>query len=147
MTDENFLLQIEEYAKKLKANENSSENEGSATYEDNELEIDNLHQVIESFKEQLYAEKEKVKILNEPISYEDKIIESLKKNNGKEKAEESQKETKCRYWNRGYCRVGENCHFSHQKEDCQRHIQTGKCEDRKYQGRHTNPCRLLTDPV
>ena len=74
MTDEDLLLQIEEYAKKLQANENSSKNENSATYEDNELEIDNLHQVIESLKEQLYAEKEKVKILNEAISNKDKII-------------------------------------------------------------------------
>ena len=57
MTDEDFLLEIEEYAKKLKANENSPENVGSATYEDNELEIDNLHQFIEILKEQLYAEK------------------------------------------------------------------------------------------
>ena len=57
MTDEDFLLEIEEYAKKLKANENSPKNVGSATYEDNELEIDNLHQFIEILKEQLYAEK------------------------------------------------------------------------------------------
>ena len=93
MTDEYFLIQIEEYAKKLQANENSSENENSVTYEDIELEIDNLHQVIDSLKEQLYAEKEKVKILNEAISNKDKIIEYLKENKCEEKAEEGQKET------------------------------------------------------
>ena len=87
--------------------------------------MDNLHQVIDSLKEQLYAEKEKVKILNEAISNKDKIIGYLKENKCEEKAEESRKETKCRYWNRGYCREVESCHFSHQKEDCQRHLLTG----------------------
>ena len=87
MIDEDFLLQIKEYAKKLKANENYSETEGSATYEDNESEIDNQHQVIESLKEQLYAKKEKVKLLNEAISNKDKIIGSLKENKCKERAQ------------------------------------------------------------
>ena len=59
MTDEDFLLEIKEYAKKLNANKKSAEDEDSTISEDNELEIDYLHQVIASLKEQLNAEKEK----------------------------------------------------------------------------------------
>ena len=78
MIDENFLLEVEDYAKKLKANENSAKNQVSITSEDNELEIDSLHQVIERLKEQLHAEREKVKILNETISNKNTNIRSLK---------------------------------------------------------------------
>ena len=94
MTDEDFLLEIKEYAKKLNANKKSAEDEDSTISEDNELEIDYLHQVIASLKEQLNAEKEKVKSLNEIISNNNKVIESLNKNYYKEKAEESKNNPK-----------------------------------------------------
>ena len=85
--------------------------------------------------------KKKVKSLNEIISNNNKVIESLNKNYYKEKAEESQKESKCRYWNIGYCREGDNFHFTHPIEDCKIHLKTGECEDRKCAGRHKKQCR------
>ena len=39
---------------------------------------------------------------------------------------ESKIESKrCKWWNRGFCRVREKCSFSHVKGDCQEHLADG----------------------
>ena len=43
---------------------------------------------------------------------------------------------KCRYWNRGYCREGNNCNFTYKKEDCQIYLKTREYENRTCQGGH-----------
>ena len=60
MTDEQFLLEIEEYAKKL--DEKEVENEDTTNFDEDghELEIDHLHQIIEDLKVELNTEKKKV---------------------------------------------------------------------------------------
>ena len=57
---EQFLLEIEEYAEQLnKDSDNDKERDTTDSYqEEQELEIDNLHQVIDDLKLQLEAEKE-----------------------------------------------------------------------------------------
>ena len=35
------------------------------------------------------------------------------------KGHEEKCKIKCRWWNRGYCRVGERCKFDHPKDDCE----------------------------
>ena len=69
MTDEQFLLEIEEYAKKLKEDEVDNEDEDTTKFDedDHELEIDHLHQIIEDLKEELNTENTKVDNLKEII--------------------------------------------------------------------------------
>ena len=61
-------------------------------------------------------EKEKVSSLQEIISSHKKVIESFKYNKQEEITDKSKKILKCRYWNRGYCREGNNCNFTHKKK-------------------------------
>ena len=42
----------------------------------------------------------------------------------------------CRYWNKGFCKEGNKCQFVHPKEDCTKHINKEKCEDRQCEWRH-----------
>ena len=50
---------------------------------------------------------------------------------------------RCRYWNRGFCREGEDCVFYHSEEDCERFMETGKCNSRICQKRHRRQCRYF----
>ena len=111
MSDDKFLLEIEEYAKRLKETENNPEDKDSTNcYEDDtELEIDHLHQVIEDLKD-LKTEKSEVENLKEIINTKTKVIESLKENLNKDKNMKVQKSSRCKYWNRGFCKEGDKCH-------------------------------------
>ena len=130
-----FLLEIEEYAKKLKDDENHEEDKDTTESYDSEqeAEFDNLHQEIDKFKEQ-------VQHLNEIINSKDKVIESLKYSSEKDKTEEITKKVLCRYWNGGFCSEGDHCHYIHHEKDCRTYIKTGNCKDKKCQGRHRKFC-------
>ena len=96
-----FMLEIEEYAKHLKYDENHNEHkETTESFEDEqELEIDNIHQVIAGLKEE-------VQKLNDNINSKNKVIESIKDNSHEDKSENTPKRTVCGYWNKGFCREG-----------------------------------------
>ena len=82
--------------------------------------------------------------MNEIISNKDQIIKSLEDNTNNDKHEkEGPNHSKCRYWNRGFCREGRKCRYVHPNEDCKRYIETGNCEDRKCEGRHRRYCRYF----
>ena len=40
------------------------------------------------------------------------------------------KDTKCKFFNGGFCRDGMGCDFIHPKEDCQEFLDTGVCSSR-----------------
>ena len=64
--NEQFLLEVEEYTKKLREEAEKSEEGTIDSYgEGQELEIDNLHQVCDDLKQELEAEQAKVKDLDE----------------------------------------------------------------------------------
>ena len=60
MTDEQFLLEIEEYAMKLKQDKVENEDTDTSKFDedDREFEIDSLHQIIKDLEEELNTEKE-----------------------------------------------------------------------------------------
>ena len=145
---EQFLLEIEEYAKKLNKDSDSDEQRDTtdSSQEEQELEIDNLHQVIDDLKLQLEAEKNKVNDLNEIILNKDQLIKSLEDDTNTDRRDkEGHKQYKCRYWNRGFCREGSKCLYVHPSKDCKTYVTEGSCEDRKCEGRHRRYCRYFNN--
>ena len=61
MTDEQFLLEIEEYAKKLIEDGADNEGEGTTNFDEDEheLEIHHLHQIIDHLKKNLTQKRPK----------------------------------------------------------------------------------------
>ena len=145
---EQFLSEIEEYAKKLNEDADKYEdlNTTDSYQEKHELEIDNLHQVIDDLKLQLETEKNKVKDLNESISKKNHLIKSLEDNTSTDNYDrEEPTHSKFRYWNWGFCREKGKCQYFHPKEDCRRHIEKGKCENIQCEGRHRKYCRYFNN--
>ena len=57
------------------------------------------------------------------------------------KVEESKTKRRCRYFNRGYCKVGSNCEFDHSQGDCERHLGGEHCRERDCEKRHRKVCK------
>jgi hypothetical protein len=70
----------------------------------------------------------------------DKLDEIKIKKESKKEIKKNKKR-KCRYWNRGYCREGRKCSWSHPEGDCQEYLQDGRCRDRGCPRRHRKVCR------
>jgi hypothetical protein len=68
-------------------------------------------------------------------------LEEIKGEKENKKEIKPQKIRKCRYWNRGYCREGRKCFWSHPEGDCQEYLQEGRCRDRGCPRRHRKVCR------
>ena len=52
------------------------------------------------------------------------------------------KQSKCRYWNRGFCKERESCQFFHPSEVCLEYCENGSCsEGRNCQRRHPQSCK------
>ena len=146
MSDEQFLIEIEEYSKKLNKNMEDSEEVATINGDDQELEIDSLHQVVNELKEELEAAKTKVNDLNEIIVNKEKIIKSLEDSKNKESNDDGRpKHSKCRYWNRGFCREGYECQYVRYKEDCETYLDDRRCEDRHCERRHRRQCRYYSN--
>ena len=47
----------------------------------------------------------------------------------------------CNFWNKGYCKEGNKCLFSHEAEDCHEHLKTGRCSDPWCKHRHRADCK------
>ena len=111
-----------------------------------ELEIDSLHQVVNDLKEELEVARTKVKDLNEIILNKEKIIKYLENCKNKENTYDcSAKQSKGRYWNCGFCRLGDKCQYVHCKEDCKTHLDKGSCQDRHCERRHIRHCRYFNN--
>ena len=72
MSDEQFLLEIDEYSKKLYDYMEDSEEVATLHGDEQELEFDSLHQVANNLKEELEAAKTIVRDLNEIIVNKEK---------------------------------------------------------------------------
>lgn len=64
MTDEQFLLEIEEYTKKLKEDDSHEEDKEVQDFieDDMDSEIDNVHQIIVDLKEEIETENIKFRV-------------------------------------------------------------------------------------
>ena len=143
---EDFLKEIEEYQYHGKIREDTDDEDGSTSNNDDETktELDNMKQYIEDLKEEIEEEKAKVKNLNEVVNKQKQIIETLqRKSEGNTSKVKSR--IKCRYWNRGFCKEGDNCTFYHHEEDCESFLENGNCEDRRCIKRHRKFCRYFRE--
>ena len=73
----------------------------------------------------------KVDSLNEVINDKNKIIETLQNKTKSKEIKVKSNERRCRYWNRGFCKKGDECRFYHPEADCGIIFTSGKCEDKK----------------
>ena len=48
---------------------------------------------------------------------------------------------KCRYHNRGFCKMKEECEFLHSENICEKYLQDGKCLQQDCPERHPKDCR------
>ena len=68
------------------------------------------------------------------------VLEAVIKNEELKKKEKFK--SRCRYYNRGYCKKGSDCSFFHPNKICQEHLSTGACSQwRECRGRHPYECR------
>ena len=54
---------------------------------------------------------------------------------------------KCRYYNRGYCKFKENCHYLHSSSVCDTFLKDGICRKTDCKERHPKDCRYWTRNV
>ena len=142
---EDFMKKIDEHHKQLNIEE-KYENESDTTnydMDEREVEIDNLLQDMELLKEELNMERAKVKSLTEVVNQQSKVIHTLQKKDKSETSNTRSKKVKCRYWNRGFCKNGNDCKFHHYEKDCETYLKTETCEDRKCKKRHRKLCRYF----
>ena len=61
------------------------------------------------------------------------------------KTESNEKRKKiqpCRFYNRGFCKIGLDCAFQHNDEDCEKHMAEAYCEDKPCTKRHRQICKF-----
>ena len=63
----------------------------------------------------------------------------------KENPEDPQTRT-CKYYNRGFCKVGPECAFIHSKSDCENHMMGKHCGDHQCKQRHSIICKYWDSP-
>ena len=63
----------------------------------------------------------------------------------KEKSNDSLKRT-CKYYNRGFCKIGSDCAFIHPKTDCANHMMGKPCGDLQCKNRHRLVCKYWDSP-
>ena len=76
-------------------------------------------------------------------NFVEEILEALKQEEIKRLDTKERKiQSKCRYYNRGYCKEGERFSFFHSNEDCQEYIDSGNCsQGRRCWQRHPQKCK------
>ena len=77
--------------------------------------------------------------LTEVIKHLELKIISIEKHQEPQNIKSSKR---CRYFNRGYCRKGSDCLYSHPQETCQEYLESGSCASiRSCKKRHPQECR------
>ena len=66
----------------------------------------------------LKVDAAKVESLNEIINDKNKSIEILQNKTKSKEIKVKSNERRCRYWNRGFCKKGDECRFYHPEADC-----------------------------
>ena len=92
----------------------------------------------------LQSEQAALKIKYDKLSnFVEEILEALKTEEIKRSDTKQRKiHSKCRYYNRGYCKEGQRCSFFHPTEDCQEYIYSGTCsQGRQCWQRHPQKCK------
>ena len=88
--------------------------------------------------------------LNKEISKlenQDLKIEASKHEVEKAETKPKDKEKRCRYYNKGYCKYVGKCRYFHANEICQRHLENLKCSEKNCNKRHSNQCKWFQKEV
>ena len=110
-----------------------------------ENDLNQLREYVSELEDNIEKEHDENKRLNKIIIKQNKVIKTFQNDTDSEKYKANTKsKKKCRYWNRGFCKRGEQCHFDHPKDDCQRFSKSGICEDKTCKDRHRRVCRYFT---
>ena len=75
------------------------------------------------------------------------VVKANEDEDDKRKYEErgkDKRDIKCRFHNRGFCKFGRNCKFSHSKVVCSEYREEGICRQRGCSKRHPRHCRYWT---
>ena len=84
--------------------------------------------------------KEKFNDLNKLVG---EILEAWKYDLNKKIDKEKKPNIRCKFFNKGFCREGSACNYSHPEEDCVDHCSTGSCsQERVCSYRHPNKCKF-----
>ena len=67
--------------------------------------------------------------------------ERIEKNEENINLNTHQSTKKCRYQNRGFCKLKKECEFRHSEFICEEYLQVGKCLKRVWPGRHPKDCQ------
>ena len=71
-------------------------------------------------------------------------LESLLENSRGKTSHKGKSLRKCRYYNRGYCKFGDRCNFTHPLAVCDNFLMNNFCYERGCQLRHPKDCRFWT---
>ena len=153
---ESFLVEIEEYSRKLQMEKSGDSEENRINSTDDEEQSESLvdsfqdsKSEVEHLKDALEKEKDLVKGLEAEVLKKDEVIKTLKDQiENKESTLEIEPnprrgEKMCRYWNRGFCREKKECKYTHCREDCENHLDKGKCVDKACPKRHRKECKYF----
>ena len=61
----------------------------------------------------------------------------------KEKKKVENMKKKCKYFNKGHCKIKSDCKFSHPNEICQIYLAGEKCDQKSCNNRHPKVCKWL----
>ena len=95
-----------------------------------------IHDILENQRmvDKIIEENSKaIEKLNKEISKlenQDLKIEASKHEVEKAETKPKDKEKRCRYYNKGYCKYVGKCRYFHANEICQRHLENLKCSER-----------------
>ena len=64
----------------------------------------------------------------------------LRRENSKSQEKEREDGKACRYWNKGFCK-NKNCHYVHNKLNCEDYIAGKNCKNKSCEKRHRKTCR------
>jgi hypothetical protein len=71
------------------------------------------------------------------------ILEAMKYSLDKKNDKEKKLKVRCKFYNKGFCREGSACDYSHPAEDCVEHCSTGSCSQERFcPYRHPNKCKF-----
>ena len=103
------------------------------------ITIKNVDKITDLVTKNLCNEKER-NILKAIL----KTVETVDTLNIKTEAKD-EKKTKCKYYNRGYCKYKDKCTFDHFEENCKEFLSTGHCSiSKSCMFRHPKNCRFWT---
>ena len=97
---------------------------------DNDAALDQIKRELLDLKDNREVPTSTVKTKGDAKYVQNEVEESI-----------NQKNRKCRYFNRGYCKYKMKCRYFHPKNVCQEYVTNQKCSNSDCIDRHPKPCK------